>query len=99
MDDHGSRTDLLEILREETKNAAMNQHTIELIYDELIKIKELQKLNADNLEKVTEILEAWNNAKGFVKTSMMIVNTVKWVLIAAGTLTAAYYWITGRLHV
>ena len=47
MDDHGSRTDLLEILREETKNASMNQRTIELIYEELVKIKALQeKLDA-----------------------------------------------------
>jgi hypothetical protein len=97
--DTGSRTELLAILEQEFSDKSKSQSTIEMIYQELVLVRALQEHNAAELEKVTEILEAWNNAKGFVKTSMMIVRVAKWFLFAAGTTAGVYYWLTGRGHI
>ena len=62
------------------------------IHADLAAIKTLQETQSERLGKVAEILEAWDNTKGFVKTVKLIAAVAKWFVVVGGTATALYYW-------
>lgn len=72
-----------------------------MIHEDLQKIIEaqhaqsaIQQAQAIELKKMAEMMEAWNNAKGFVKTMRTIGEIMKWVaaVIAAGGLIWYFLW-------
>ena len=64
-----------------------NQEAIEIIIHDLKSIK-------NQLATVTEILTAWNNAKGFVKTIKFMGDAIKWAAPVVAAITAYWYYIS-----
>lgn len=64
-----------------------NTEAIEIIIHDLKSIK-------NQLATVTEILTAWNNAKGFIKTVKFIGDAIKWAAPAIAAITAYWYYIS-----
>lgn len=62
-----------------------SDEAIKLIHDDLQNIK-------SELKTVTEILVAWNNAKGFVRTIKFIGDIVKWGAPIVAALAAMWYF-------
>lgn len=62
---------------------------IKLIHSDLQEIK-LQ------LVQLKEILEAWNNAKGFVRTIKLIGDIVKWGVPLVAIISTVWYFLTTR---
>lgn len=54
--------------------------------------EDLQNIKAE-LKTVTEILVAWNNAKGFVKTIKFVGDIVKWGAPIVAAIVAAWYFL------
>lgn len=80
--------------------AFSNHMVISTLHEDLKRIleaqreqKQLQEEQAAELKKVAEILEAWNNAKGFVKTVRMIGEVSKWLVIVGGSMAAIWYFL------
>lgn len=69
-----------------------DRQIINAIYTDLAAIKALQEAQTKDLNKVTEILGAWDNAKGFVKTIRIIAEVAKWLVVVSGTFAIIYYW-------
>lgn len=77
-----------------------NHIVIATLHDDLRRIlaaqneqKQLQEAQAAELKKVAEILEAWNNAKGFVKTVRMIGEVSKWLVLVGGAMAVIWYFL------
>lgn len=45
------------------------------------------------LKDIRDLLEAWNNAKGFVRTIQTIGTIVKWITAFGASITLIYYWL------
>jgi len=45
---------------------------------------------------VKEIVTAWNDAKGFIKTVRIIGEVLKWAVAVGAALLALWYTLTGR---
>lgn len=75
---------LLDTLTQE-KLDPLNTTTIALIHDDLQRIKA-------ELVTVKEILEAWNNAKGFVKVVKLVGDIVKWGSPVVVAILATWYF-------
>ena len=75
----------LDTLTQDELNS-LNAVTISLIHDDLREIK-------TELVTVKEILVAWNNAKGFVKTVKLVGDIVKWGSpVVVAILTTWYFF-------
>ena len=44
-----------------------------------------------NQETILEIVTAWNNTKGFVKTLVMISTVLKWLVVVCATVAGIWY--------
>lgn len=69
---------------------AYTEHEIvSLIHDDLKGIKE-------ELKKVAEVVEAWEDAKGFVKTIRTIGEVAKWIAVVSAAVAAIWYLVSGK---
>lgn len=46
----------------------------------------------DDIREMREILDAWNNAKGFVTTIKFLSSLIKWISIVGGTIGLIWYF-------
>lgn len=77
-----------------------NHIELRVLHDDLRRIletqqeqKALQEEQAVELKKVAEILEAWDNAKGFVKTVRLIGEVSKWIVAAGAAVGIIWYFL------
>lgn len=63
-----------------------DKNLIEQIHNDLKDIK-------DEVAKMTELMAAWDNAKGFVKTIRVIGELTKWVVAVGAAITAIWWWV------
>lgn len=56
------------------------------IHSDLQQIKQTQTA-------MLEMLEAFKNAKGFIKTIQIMGDVAKWVMAIGALLTAVYFWV------
>lgn len=54
--------------------------------------QELQEIKS-NLKSISDLLAAWNNAKGFVNTISWIATFIKWCAIIGTVIAGAWYFI------
>jgi len=66
---------------------------ITLIHSDLQEIRQLQQQQAAILSAVKEILEAWDDAKGFIRIVKIIGNTTKWAVAVGVSIAAVWYAI------
>ena len=63
---------------------------ITLIHADLQEIRQLQLAQTETLGAVKEILEAWDDAKGFIKIVKVVGNTVKWMALVGAAFGGAW---------
>ena len=68
----------------------------ELIISRLDLITKNQEAISATLVSMTEILEAWNNTKGFVKTMVTISGFMKWLVAFGASVAAVWYFVFRR---
>lgn len=66
---------------------------IEMIYEDMQIMKATMLCHTEKLERVAEIVSAWDNAKGFVKTVRIVGEVAKWLVVAGAAVTAIWYWV------
>lgn len=65
---------------------------VTLIHADLQEIRNLQLTQAEMLSAVKEILEAWDDAKGFIKVVKLLGNIAKWMTGVGAAFGLIYYW-------
>lgn len=56
-------------------------------------IHEDLKAIKDEVSKMNEVLQAWNNAKGFIKTIRLLGEVAKWLVATGAAIAAIWWWI------
>jgi hypothetical protein len=69
--------------------AYLEHDIVKLIHADLKGIKE-------ELAKVAEVVEAWEDAKGFVKTIRTIGEIAKWIAVVSAACLAIWYLVGGK---
>jgi len=57
--------------------------------------KDLQEIKA-TLAEMREIVDAWKDAKGFIKTIRIIGEVLKWLVAIGATVGVIWFFFTGR---
>ena len=63
------------------------------IHADLLEIKMTLQDNRATADTMLEILIAWNQTKGFVKTIQLIAEVAKWLVVVGGTIGAIVYFL------
>ena len=66
-----------------------NHTDVTMLHADLQEIKQ-------TLAEMKEIVTAWNDAKGFIKTVRIIGEVLKWAVAVGAALLALWYTLTGR---
>lgn len=55
-------------------------------------MKHLMEQNAKLLFEIKEMVTAWKNVKGFIRTLAIIGTVAKWLTVTGASIAAIYYW-------
>lgn len=55
---------------------------------------DLEEIKQD-LKSVKELLDAWKNMKGFIRTMQIIGAVAKWLTVTGAAFAAIWYWLHG----
>ena len=80
----------------ENTGKSSQEAIINMIYEDLQSIKELNISQSKTLENMKEILIVWDNTKGFVSTIKLISRFVFWLSTLGGAITALWYLLTNN---
>lgn len=62
-------------------------------FQEVIRL-DLEEIKSD-LKAVKELLDAWKNMKGFIRTMQIIGSVAKWITVTGAAFAAIWYWLHG----
>jgi len=66
------------------------------LHDDLKALLEGQKKLLENQEAILEIVTAWNEMKGFIRTMIRISSFMKWLVAFGASIAAVWYFIIRR---
>ena len=66
------------------------------LHDDLKALLEGQKKLLENQEAILEIVTAWNEMKGFIRTMIRISSFMKWLVAFGVSIAAVWYFIIRR---
>ena len=66
------------------------------LHEDLKALLEGQKKLLENQEAILEVVIAWNNTKGFVRTMTTISSFMKWLVAFGASVAAVWYFIIRR---
>lgn len=68
------------------------RNMVTLIHADLQEIRQLQLAQTQTLGAVKELLEAWDDAKGFIRVVKLLGNVAKWLTGVGAAFGLIWYW-------